>query len=272
MDIKYRERMGKRGRIVITATEFLELDFYSMSEGEQQAFLAKAKNQTVQVAQNGDAFLITYNPEEEPETQELQKPDKEAVLAAREAALEGMTEEEIERVKNVAIGINLKLEHEFLYGDIEYAMADPNSAMWNYLEQAGEDIIVGYAYRQEIWEQKEELGLSDEEFQAQYGEPVYADNEYDAARLIEIFTELQDSIQNEAFKQDWIILTEYVQKAKDTHDIQYIRDMYHMAHDMDYYLLRYGPEDVGAYIEDKSTVDMYYGVLEDYKGTPYYQE
>ncbi len=64
MDIKYRERMEKRGKIVITATEFLELDFYAMSEGEQEAFLAKAKNQTVQVAQNGDAFLITYNPNE----------------------------------------------------------------------------------------------------------------------------------------------------------------------------------------------------------------
>lgn len=37
-------------------------------------------------------------PEEEPETQELQKPDKETVLAAREVALDGMTEEEIEQM------------------------------------------------------------------------------------------------------------------------------------------------------------------------------
>ncbi|MGC4018647.1 MAG: hypothetical protein QM793_05060 [Muricomes sp.] len=35
--------------------------------------------------------------------------------------------------------------------------------------------------------------------------------------------------------------------------------------DMDYYLLRYGPEDVGQYVQDKSTVAKYYGMLTCYK-------
>jgi len=33
---------------------------------------------------------------------------------------------------------------------------------------------------------------------------------------------------------------------------------------MDYFLLRYGPEDVGKYTEDSSTVNKYYGVLNVY--------
>ena len=36
-------------------------------------------------------------------------------------------------------------------------------------------------------------------------------------------------------------------------------------HDMDYYLLRYGPEDVGTYVQDPSFICKYYGVLSVYK-------
>ena len=67
-------------------------------------------------------------------------------------------------------------------------------------------------------------------------------------------------------------MAEYVQKAKETHDVNYILNIYRILHDMDYYLLRYGPEDVGPYVEDTSTIDIYYGILEDYKNTAYYSE
>lgn len=36
-------------------------------------------------------------------------------------------------------------------------------------------------------------------------------------------------------------------------------------HDLDYFLLRYGPKDVAKYVEDDSTVSKYYGTL------PFYQ-
>lgn len=44
-------------------------------------------------------------------------------------------------------------------------------------------------------------------------------------------------------------MAEYVQKAKDTHDVNYLLDIYRIPHDMDYYLLRYESEDVILYVE-----------------------
>ena len=56
-----------------------------------------------------------------------------------------------------------------------------------------------------------------------------------------------------------------MRQAKNTHDVQYIIDIYHIAHDMDYYLLRYGPEDMAGYVQDMSTINTYYGALEVYE-------
>ncbi len=89
------------------------------------------------------------------------------------------------------------------------------------------------------------MGLTKEEIEQQFGVPVYANNEYDAERIIQVLNELKDTIHNETFKQNFINMAEYVQKAKDTHDVKYILRIYYILHDMDDYLLRYGPDDVG---------------------------
>ena len=41
-------------------------------------------------------------------------------------------------------------------------------------------------------------------------------------------------------------------------------NIYKALHDMDYFLLRYGIEDVGKYTRDDSVVSKYYGVLSVY--------
>ena len=43
-----------------------------------------------------------------------------------------------------------------------------------------------------------------------------------------------------------------------------INDIYKKLHDLDYFLLRYGPKDVAKYVEDDSTVSKYYGTLPFY--------
>ena len=52
--------------------------------------------------------------------------------------------------------------------------------------------------------------------------------------------------------------------AAGTHEMEYANNIYKLLHDMDYYLLRYGPEDVGKYTQDGSVVVKYYGVLNIY--------
>lgn len=43
-----------------------------------------------------------------------------------------------------------------------------------------------------------------------------------------------------------------------------IKQIYFILHDMDYFLLRYGIEDIGKKVTDMSAVSTYYGVLEIY--------
>ena len=53
--------------------------------------------------------------------------------------------------------------------------------------------------------------------------------------------------------------------AKNTHVMEYVNSMYKKIHDLDYFLLRYGPTDVGPYVVDDSTISKYYGTLSIYQ-------
>lgn len=44
------------------------------------------------------------------------------------------------------------------------------------------------------------------------------------------------------------------EQAKETHRMEIVNDIYKKLHDLDYFLLRYGPKDVAKYVEDDSTV------------------
>lgn len=202
------------------------------------------------------------------ENGKLQFPDKDAVLSVREKALQGMEEEDIDRLKNIIKTANQYLESLYIFQKLEARFSDSDSYYWRYLEQTGE-FVCGYIYSDGKDEQGKASGLSKEEIEQQFGEPIYANNEYDAEKIVQLIDEIQGTIYDETFKQNFVNMADYVQKAKDTHDIEYILSIYYILHDMDYYLLRYGPEDVGRYVDDKSTIETYYGVLEDYKGTEY---
>ena len=46
----------------------------------------------------------------------------------------------------------------------------------------------------------------------------------------------------------------------------FLSKIYYKLHDLDYFLLRYGPDDVGPYVWDDSCVRTYYGSLKVYDG------
>lgn len=60
--------------------------------------------------------------------------------------------------------------------------------------------------------------------------------------------------------------------AQTTHEMQYANELYKVLHDLDYFLLRYGIEDVGQYTADAGTVGTYYGVLAVYGAEPFSAE
>lgn len=197
------------------------------------------------------------------EKQKLEAPSREEVLEKREFCLERMTEEDITFLNESIKLANQVLENAYFYDNIFEKLADPEDLHWNYIEQRGE-ILIGYAF-EEGKEYQKSSGLSFDEYAMDYGEPVKAYNEYDAENFIKLMENLKNAVYTQCLKNDFDNLIECMNQAKNTHDVKYIEKIYYILHDMDYYLLRYGPDDVGIYMQDKSTINKYYGALDVYK-------
>lgn len=71
-------------------------------------------------------------------------PTEENVLAARQQATEGMSQQQIENLTEVVKTANLWLEHKYMNGDFFEQLSDPNNLYWNYFHQTGE-IQIGWA-------------------------------------------------------------------------------------------------------------------------------
>lgn len=228
-----------------------------LTRGEQEE-----QKETIQTAE-------TQEESAEPESvlEEEEVPSKETVLAMREQVLNGMSDEEKERLtENIKIA-NLQMEHAYLYDDIFGKLEDPESLYWNYFDEKGE-IQIGWAYDggfQEMHKIMEEENLSQEEFYSKYGTPVTDYNRFDAENFIELMEEMKESVQHEGFLKDLQSLIDETALAAETHEMEHANNIYRLLHDMDYYLLRYGPEDVGKYTQDGSVVSKYYGVLSVYQ-------
>ena len=85
----------------------------------------------------------------EEEDSEPEPPKREEVLAARELALEDMSEEEAERLTENIKTTNLVLEQAYMYDNIFGKLEDKDSLYWNYFDQTGE-IQIGWAYEGDI--------------------------------------------------------------------------------------------------------------------------
>ncbi len=202
---------------------------------------------------------------------EIHVPSKEEVLAMRELVLEGMSDEETERLtENIKIA-NLRLETAYLNDHIFDKLSDPDSLYWNYFDQKG-DIQTGWTYDGSPADMRaimRDEGLSQDEFYERYGEPVMVYNRFDADNFIELIQDMQQSVQNEMLIADLQQLIDLTELAAETHEMEYANEIYKILHDLDYFLLRYGMEDVGKYTQDKGVVARYYGVLIVYGAAPY---
>ena len=194
---------------------------------------------------------------------EPQKPSKNQVLEKRAECLEGMSDEDISRLTSVIKNTNLSLEYNCMFYNLFSKLSDPKSLEWNEIDYTGE-ILIGYAFDDGM-DYDESSGMSYEEYCEKYGQKVVDYNEKDGEYFINLMSEIKDTIKNDKLSKDFDTMIEDMRQAKNTHDVQYIIDIYHIAHDMDYYLLRYGSENMAGYVQDMSTVNTYYGALEVYE-------
>ncbi|MGN1002154.1 MAG: hypothetical protein ACI4PC_05235 [Oscillospiraceae bacterium] len=169
-------------------------------------------------------------------------PSEEEVLAMRARVEEGMTEEEIFRLTDFIKASNQRLENAWFNKDIFGKLSDPENVYWAFFERTGE-IQIGW-------------GEMDGE-----QVPVVAVNDQDAAFFISVLEELKPSVKSGLLDEDLGRLMELCSSATETHKVDYVVEMYHMLHDLDYFLLRYGLSDVRNYVTDASTISQYYGSL-----------
>lgn len=101
---------------------------------------------------------------------------------------------------------------------------------------------------------------------------VYWNDRFDAENFIDLIEDMMNSVHDENLYADLQQLIDLTDLAAATHNMQYASEIYKILHDMDYFLLRYGIEDVGKYMHDTSTVAKYYGVLNVYGGKPFKPE
>lgn len=209
---------------------------------------------------------ITDDVIEDDKIKEVKAPSKEEVLAMRATVLEGMSEEEIDRLtENIKVA-NQCMESAYLYDNLFDKLSDEDSLYWNYFDQKG-DIQIGWAYDGSFSDMKivmESEDLSQDEFYEKYGEPVMVYNRFDATNFIELIQDMQKSVHNELLIADLQQLIDLTSLAAETHEMEYANEIYKILHDLDYFLLRYGITDVGQYVQDRSVISKYYGVLNVY--------
>lgn len=228
----------------------------------------KESNQTTEIDTNKEAQTpsvdeMSKDVNNESTEPNIYVPDKETVLRMREIALEGMTKEHIDSLTKQVAAANMELENSIFYDDLWEHLSDSKDLTWNYLDKVGE-IQIGWAFESTDVSQ-EESGLAKEEYEQTYGKPVMVNNDKNADSYIKIIDELITTINNEELKTDLLTIKDSLTKAKETHDVNEIVKIYEMLHDMDYFLLRYGLEDVGESVRDQSTISKYYGVLTIYE-------
>lgn len=254
----------KNKKIVISLSVFCLC--LSLSACGRKENITETQQVTVAERESENTTEDSADADDDKEIQ-IQIPSKEEVLARRELVLEGMTAEEAERLtENIKVA-NLQFESAYLNDNIFEKLSDKESLYWNYFDQKG-DIQIGWAYDgndSDIRKIMEEEDISEREFYEKYGEPVIVYNRFDADNFINLIQDMQNSVQNEALNADLTQLMDLTRLAKETHEMEYANEIYKILHDLDYFLLRYGIEDVGKYTTDGSIVSKYYGVLEVYK-------
>lgn len=231
-----------------------------------------AVHRLVQTPPSPSPAPVTPQPSPRPQ------PTKGEVLAAQKKALEGMTQEQIDRLTQVITSQNQWWEREYL-SNILTRLDDPEDLAWNYFDQTGDiDVGTGVGWSDETGltgDERlalcEEEGITVDEFFEKYGTEysfTIADNsKYSVEDIVSMLGELRDSVQNQDLRTDLAYLANQILWARETHRMIYVSNMFKLLHDMDYYLLRYGPADqpsTDPYYGFPSVVSNYYGMLTVY--------
>ncbi len=93
-------------------------------------------------------------------------------------------------------------------------------------------------------------------------------NDSTACDFADLIADIRETVHDEGLRADLQFIIDQTLQAADNHSMACANELYKTLHDMDYFLLRYGPAiDEGKpdqWIQDKSTVEKFYGMLSCY--------
>lgn len=190
-------------------------------------------------------------------------PSEEGVIFMRERVERGMTEEDIKYLTEMVMVEHYWWEYQYLYLKTFDQMRNPDSLLWNYIDHPGE-IQIGWVYDGNINKDAvcAQEGLTEDEFYTRYAQKaIEPNNTHDADSFRQRMTALKASVKSGLLDEDFDRMIALCEQARETHDVGCVIELYHMLHDMDYYLLRYGPSDVGRFTVGPSIASEYYGCL-----------
>lgn len=200
--------------------------------------------------------------------EKISTPTMAEVEAARALALEGMSEAEVDRITEFMKTTNRAFESICLRDNWFADLSDPENLYWNRFVTTGEKVHIGWAYDAEVDKDSicREENLTDDEFYQLYANAVYVEVEYDLHDLAEKLEEIRATVNNEALRTD---LQTLIDLAKDTYEnrkVENLEQMLKILHDMDYFLLRYGPSMAPTFEDpyDQSYLTTYNGTLTIY--------
>ena len=194
------------------------------------------------------------------------QPIKAHVLEMRSKVMAGMTEEEIKQVTKLVHTGNVSGESEFLSGRKFSDYQNPDSLHWNLFTESG-DVVIGYGFDSSVPKYDSNSGMTEEEYNAKYGTPVVESIKAPLGEQFYSYIEkIDDLLQTDLLDEDFEEMKDCMQLAIETHDVNYLYEIYYKLHDLDYYLFQYGPEDISPLVGYASCIEIYYGCLQVYEG------
>ena len=192
-------------------------------------------------------------------------PEKSEIDAAKAAVLEGMSETDQTALCRRIREAHNEIEGMKIYDNLFQRLADPEALSWNCLHETGL-VQTGWAYDGTIDKEKtmKEEGLTEGQFYEKYGEPVSRYNDITAEDFAQELEQFKECVVHEGLRQDLQTMADLIRLAAETHNVQYMVDLAHYLHDMDYFLLNYRLDKELTYIKDTSSITKYYGVLNVY--------
>lgn len=219
-------------------------------------------NEVTEIPQ--DTVLVeTVQPETTSTEPTAPLPDK--ISEVRAIVLEGMSEDDIKGLCATIKRANYTIEYTKIYENLFTRLSNPDSLLWNCFEQTGE-VQFAWAFNTErpIEEVMEEENITEDEFYQKYAQPVVINVEQNAEGFAQELEGYQKAVVNQALQSDLQQIIDLARLATQTHNVEHVVNMYHLLHDMDYFLLNYRMDKEMPYIRDTSTISRYYGVLNVY--------